>query len=127
MVIESMLTKLGLSVTLAFNGQQALDTLTQGDRPDLVLMDLNMPIMDGDDATERLREWERANKLPRLPVIALTADAYKEDRQHCLDVGMNDFLTKPIVLDALQSALYKWLPMPNSDSECHLTLSPLCQ
>ena len=114
MVIESMLTKLGVSVTLAFDGQQAIDTLTQGDCPDLVLMDLHMPVMDGYDATEQIRQWERSNNRQRLPMIALTADAYEENRQHCLAVGMDDFLTKPIALDALQSALTKWLPMPKS-------------
>ena len=116
MVIESMLTKLGITVTLAFDGQQALDTLTQGDfpDPDLILMDLNMPVMDGYDATERIRQWESDNNLPRLPIIALTADAYEEDRQRCMAVGMDDFLTKPIALDALQSALQKWLTMPKS-------------
>ena len=121
MVIESMLTKLGVSVTLAHDGQQALDTLTQGDCPYLVLMDLNMPVMDGYGATERIRQWEQGNNRPRLPVIALTADAYEDDRQHCLAVGMDDFLTKPIMLDAMQSALRKWLSVPNSNSESHLT------
>ena len=111
MVIESLLTKLGVSVTLAHDGQQALDTLTQGDGPDLVLMDLHMPIMDGYDATEQIRQWERGNNRPRLPIIALTANAYEEDRQHCLSIGMNDFLTKPIALDTLKSALTKWLPI----------------
>ena len=110
MVIESLLTKLGVNVTLAYDGQQALNTLIQGDCPDLVLMDLNMPIMDGYDATERIRQWERVNNRPHLPVIALTADAYEDDRQHCLAVGMDDFLAKPIELDALKSALKKWLP-----------------
>jgi len=114
MVIESILTKLGVTVTLAFDGQQALDTLTEGDFPDLVLMDLNMPVMDGYGATEQIRQRERRNNQPRLPIIALTADAYEEDRQRCLAVGMDDFLTKPIALDALQSALRKWLPMPKS-------------
>jgi PAS domain S-box-containing protein len=119
MVIESMLTKLGVTVTLAFDGQQALDTLTQGDfpDPDLILMDLHMPVMDGYEATERIREWERDNNRPRLAIIALTADAYEEDRQRCLAVGMNDFLTKPIALDALQSALQKWLVIVGRVSE----------
>ena len=124
MVIESMLTKLGITVTLAHDGQQALDAILQGDcpDPDLILMDLNMPVMDGYGATERIRQWERDNnrprlpRLPHLPIIALTADAYEEDRQRCLAVGMDDFLTKPIALDALQSALHKWLPMPKSAS-----------
>ena len=85
-------------------------------------MDLNMPVMDGYGATERIRQWEcdnnrpRLPRLPHLPIIALTADAYEEDRQRCLAVGMDDFLTKPIALDALQSALHKWLPMPKSAS-----------
>ncbi|AGX88187.1 ATP-binding protein [Candidatus Symbiobacter mobilis] len=109
MVIESLLTKLGLSVMPAYDGQQALDTITQGACPDLVLMDLHMPVMDGYDATKRIRQWERDNTRPRIPIIALTADAYEEDRQHCLAVGMDDFLTKPIALDILKSALYKWL------------------
>jgi PAS domain S-box-containing protein len=120
-VIDSLLTKLGVSVTLTYNGQQALDIITQGDCHDLVLMDLHMPIMDGYTATEQIRQWELHDNRPRIPIVALTADAYEEDRQHCLAIGMNDFLTKPIALDALQSALYKWLPMPNSDSESHLS------
>jgi len=114
MVIESMLTKFGVTVTLAYDGQQALNALTQSDCPDLVLMDLNMPVMDGYSATEQIRQRERGNNRPRLPIIALTADAYEEDRQRCMTVGMDDFLTKPILFDALQSALQKWLPMPNS-------------
>jgi PAS domain S-box-containing protein len=110
-VIGSMLTKLGVSVTLAFDGQQALDAITQGDCPDLVLMDLNMPVMDGYGATKQIRQWERENNRQRLPIIALTADAYEEDRRHCLAAGMDDFLTKPIALDALISTLNKWLPV----------------
>ena len=69
-----------------------------------------MPVMDGYGATEQIRLWERGNNRPRLPIIALTANAYDEDRQRCLAVGMDDFLTKPIALDALQLALCKWLP-----------------
>ncbi len=116
MVIESMLTKLGVRVTLAHDGQQALDTITQGDCLDLVMMDLNMPVMDGYGATDRIRQWELNNNRPRLPIVALTADAYEENRLHCLALGMDDFLTKPIALDALKSTLTKWLPMPNSES-----------
>ena len=110
-VIESLLTRLGVSVMSARDGQHALNVITQGDCPDLVLMDLNMPVMDGYDATKRIRQWERDNNQPRLAIIALTADAYEEDRQRCLAVGMDDFLTKPIALDALKSTLNKWLPM----------------
>ncbi len=110
-VIESFLTRLGVSVTLTYNGQQALDAITQGDQPDLILMDVHMPVMDGYIATEQIRQWENRNNRPRLPIIALTADAYEEDHQHCLAVGMDDFLTKPIALDTLKSTLSKWLAM----------------
>ena len=111
MVIESFLTMLGVSLTLAYDGQQALDAITRGDRPDLILMDLNMPVMDGYTATERIRQWESSHHQPRLPIVALTADAFEEDRQHCQNVGMDDFLTKPVVLETLRSALIKWLPV----------------
>ncbi len=116
MVIQSFLGKLGLRMTLAHDGQQALDVLLQSDpdnAPDLVLMDLHMPVMDGYTATERIRQWEAAQAAarPRLPILALTADAFEEDRQHCLAIGMDDFLTKPITLAALTGALARWLPV----------------
>jgi PAS domain S-box-containing protein len=113
MVIESLLTNLGVSVMSVHDGQQALDAITQGDCPDLILMDLHMPVLDGHGATAKIRQWEIDNKLPPTPIIALTADAYEEDRQKCISVGMDDFLTKPIMLDALKSTLTKWLPVPN--------------
>ena len=109
MVIESLLTRLELSVTLAHDGQQALDTITRGDLPDLILMDVHMPVMDGYTATEQIRLWEINNHRPRLPIIALTADAYEEDRQLCLTTGMDDFLTKPIEINVLELTLSKWL------------------
>ncbi len=111
MVIESFLTQLGLSAIPAYDGQQALGLITQAECPDLILilMDLHMPVMDGYSATEQIRQWESSNNRQRLPIIALTADAYEEDRQHCLAVGMDDFLTKPIAFDALKQTLHKWL------------------
>jgi CheY-like chemotaxis protein len=111
MVIESLLGKLGLTVSLLIDGQQAVDAITHGDQnPDIILMDLHMPVMDGYTAVAQIRQWEADRKRTYLPIIALTADAFEEDRQHCLAVGMNDFLTKPIELNALKSALRKWLP-----------------
>ena len=110
MVIESMLGKLGLTVTLVTDGQQAVDAIILGDQlPDLILMDLNMPVMDGCTAVTLIRQWEADGNRACLPIIALTADAFEEDRQRCLAVGMDDFLTKPIGLDALKSTLGKWL------------------
>jgi len=111
MVIESLLTSIGVSVSLLTDGQQAVEAITQGHlQPDLILMDLHMPVMDGYSATERIRQWEATEQRICLPIIALTADAFEEDRLHCLAVGMNDFLTKPIALEALKLTLSKWLP-----------------
>jgi CheY-like chemotaxis protein len=110
MVIESLLRQLGLTVNLVNDGQQAVNAIAQGVQTDVILMDLHMPVLDGYSATERIRQWESDHQQPELPIIALTADAFEEDRQHCMAVGMNDFLTKPISLEALKLALVKWLP-----------------
>ena len=119
MVIESLLTQLGLTVALVYDGQQAMSAIEQADvelgrdsyqRPDLILMDLQMPVMDGYVATEKIRHWEAANQRAPLPIIALTANAFEEDRQRCLAGGMNDFLTKPLALEALKTSLARWLP-----------------
>ena len=113
MVIEALLCELGVTVTLVNDGQQAVDAIVYGEadhRPDVILMDLHMPVMDGYTATQRIRHWEVDHKRSRLPIIALTADAFEEDRQHCLAVGMDGFLTKPVAIDALKLALSRWLP-----------------
>jgi CheY-like chemotaxis protein len=116
-VIKALLGRFGITMTLVGDGQQAVDAIVQGKSGgpyDLVLMDLHMPVMDGYGATEKIRAWEGHNALPRLPIIALTADAFEEDRQHCLAVGMDDFLTKPIALEALKAAMTQWLPEANA-------------
>lgn len=109
MVIEGLLQTLGLQVTLVVDGQQAVDAVTAGVVPQLVLMDLNMPVMDGYTATQKIRQWETDNARNHLPIIALTADAFEQDRQRCMSVGMDDFLTKPISIEALRLALRRWL------------------
>ena len=115
MVICALLSQVGLTHAVAHDGQQAVDAILRGDRPDLILMDLHMPVLDGYSATEQIRQWEFEKKQPRLPIIALTADAFEEDHQHCLAVGMDDFLTKPISIHTLRQALAQWLPtLPTS-------------
>ncbi|WPL10411.1 response regulator [Thiorhodovibrio litoralis] len=79
-------------------------------------MDCQMPVVNGYAATERIRNWERETARPRLPIIALTAAAYKEDRQRCLNVGMDDVLTKPVMVDALKAMLDRWLPKASEPS-----------
>jgi hypothetical protein len=117
MVIQTLLGKHGLQVTLAGDGRQALEAI-KALHPvapfDLVLMDLQMPVMDGCSATRHLRAWEAQTGCRRLPVVALTAGAFEEDRQHCLDAGMDGVLTKPVAMDQLQAALAHWLPLAHN-------------
>jgi hypothetical protein len=112
MVIMAMLGELdgsGLSVTVVEDGQQALDFITQGGAPDLVLMDVQMPVMGGLAATEQIRLWEADHAQPRTTIVALTANAFEEDRQKCLVSGMDDFLVKPLDMEKLQTMLVRWL------------------
>jgi CheY-like chemotaxis protein len=76
----------------------------------LVLMDMHMPVMDGVTATEHIRIWETEQGLAPVPIVALTANAFEDDSKRCFAAGMNDFLTKPVNLQALQRMLAKWLP-----------------
>jgi len=115
-VAVSMLGRLGFSIDVAENGQEALDWVMQGVPPDLVLMDVQMPVMDGQEATWRIRQWESSAGRPAVPIVALTASAFEEDRRRCLAAGMNDFLSKPIELESLQGMLAKWLSVMPSEA-----------
>jgi PAS domain S-box-containing protein len=108
-VISTILNKFGLTVTTAQDGQQALDAIIGGDSAELILMDLQMPIMDGQTATKRIREWEAENKIARHMIVALTAAAFEEDFKSCLAAGMDDVLTKPISVAKLKEMLEKRL------------------
>ena len=114
-VARELLTSEGARVELADNGQSCVSMLERNPRAfDAVLMDLQMPVMDGYSATERIRQWEAAQQRPRTAILALTADAFEEDRLRCMAVGMDDFLVKPITLPILSRALAKWLPVPDT-------------
>jgi CheY-like chemotaxis protein len=99
-VLESM----GHDVAQAVHGQEAVERLLV-DSFDLVLMDMQMPVMDGFEATARIRARETASGLPRIPIVAMTAHAMAEDRRRCLAAGMDGHLSKPIVKQALRSAV----------------------
>ena len=105
MVAQKMLEKIGLESTLAGDGQEALDKLEQG-RFDAVLMDCQMPVMDGFEATRRIREQ---GALFDLPVIAMTANVMEGDREKCIEAGMNDYIGKPVVEADLKKTLARWL------------------
>ncbi len=106
-----LVARLGLRAEGAEDGDEALAMIARS-RPRIVLMDVSMPVLDGLSATRRLRERERAEGLPRLPVIGLTAHAYAEDRRRCLEAGMDEHLPKPISGDVLAITLDRWLDRP---------------
>jgi CheY-like chemotaxis protein len=128
------LNSLGLVVDVAVDGQQAL-ALARGRVYDLVLMDMQMPVMDGLQATRAIRElpgWQA------VPILALTANAFDQDRQACEAAGMNGFITKPVDPKALHAILLKWLrvggtapadppagPAPQLDAKTQATLARL--
>jgi two-component system sensor histidine kinase/response regulator len=105
-VATRILAKLGFRSELAANGEEALTALAR-ERFDLVLMDCQMPIMDGFEATRRIRATETPGGA-RQPIVAMTANAMVGDRERCLDAGMDDYITKPIDVDALLVILDKW-------------------
>jgi signal transduction histidine kinase/DNA-binding response OmpR family regulator len=109
-VAMGLLEDLGLAIDCAENGEEALHTLTHSALPyALVLMDCQMPIMDGYEATRQIRSGAAGKMAQDIPIIALTANAMAEDKQRCLAAGMSDYLTKPIDPDKLAKILTHWL------------------
>ncbi len=111
----ALLTKLGHAATVVGDGQAAVDAYAR-ESFDLILMDVQMPVLGGIDATRQIRVAEAAATPPRrVPIVALTARAMKGDREECLDAGMDDYVTKPVRLSDLASAVARQVPgMPPS-------------
>jgi signal transduction histidine kinase/CheY-like chemotaxis protein len=105
-VAVRMLERLGCEVRVAKNGAEAVQ-MVFADQYDFVLMDCQMPVIDGYAATEQIRARERGAR--RIPIVALTAHALAEDRTRCLQVGMDDFITKPVGLDDLRNVLERYV------------------
>ncbi|HEY9108827.1 MAG TPA: ATP-binding protein [Roseateles sp.] len=104
-VAVALLGSAGLTVDVAGDGQQAVDKVRTGDYA-LVLMDVQMPVMDGLDATRTIRALPQG---ATLPILAMTANAFDDERQRCLDAGMDDHVAKPVVAEQLFATLYDWL------------------
>lgn len=114
LLARTLLERLGCTVHRAAHGGEAVDACNTG-RYDIILMDLRMPVMDGLQATAALRAGG-----VRTPIVALTADAFEEDRRACLAAGMDDFLTKPLDSAALRAALTKWAGFTAARAEAKL-------
>jgi len=99
----------GYSVTVAANGKEALYALAAG-AFDLILMDCHMPEMDGFECTAEIRKREQASGGKVIPIVALTANAMAQDREECLNAGMDDYLSKPFSMQTLQDMLDRWMP-----------------
>jgi len=108
-VVLRMVEKLGYSADLVTNGREAVEAIGRGCY-DLVLMDCQMPVMDGFRATAAIRAAEMDGR--RIPIIALTAHASAGDREDCLNAGMDDYLSKPLLLDGLSKVLEHWTKGP---------------
>ena len=104
-VASAMIKKMGCTVTVAPNGERALEQIALR-KFDLIFMDCQMPVMDGFEATRAIRQM--AGDIRDIPIVAMTAHALKGDRQHCLEVGMSDYLSKPVHRDALVAVLKKY-------------------
>ncbi|MBF0212762.1 MAG: response regulator [Magnetococcales bacterium] len=119
-VARELLEQVGIEVVIVNNGQEAIDRARK-ERFDGILMDLQMPIMDGLTATRRIRQERNA---VNVPIIAMTANAMNGDREKCLDAGMNDHIAKPVDPDEMYATLARWLPIQSRSIPQPIVLSP---
>jgi CheY-like chemotaxis protein len=108
MVATNLLENFSYPYELARNGQEAVDKFEVG-KYSLILLDVQMPIMDGYLATRNIRSFEQAHGSSRVPIVAMTAHALKGDREKCIEAGMDDYIPKPFNPHQLQAIIIKWL------------------
>jgi CheY-like chemotaxis protein len=105
-----MLRRYGIEAQVAANGKLAVEAVMREQDYDLLFMDVQMPVMGGNEATRRIRALESEMHRVPLPIIAMTASASDKDRDACIKAGMDDFIAKPIQKRQLETALARWLP-----------------
>jgi two-component system, sensor histidine kinase and response regulator len=128
LVAKGILTEIGYITDVAGDGLEALDSLRQtpDDYPyNLILMDCQMPEMDGYEATQKIREGRAGDRYKSIPIIAMTANAMTGDREKCINAGMDDYLSKPVAPDQLASKLDKWLLSSKVNKSSGSTLQSL--
>ena len=123
-VALGILGRLGLKAETACNGEEAITALSQAPY-DLVLMDVQMPVMDGVTATRKIRSFQSKALNPKIPIIALSAHAIKSEVERCLGAGMDGYLTKPIIIEDLLSVLRKWLGYEDAGSNLPHSAPPV--
>ncbi len=107
-VIERMVQKLGYRVQLVSNGREAIEALARSSYS-LIFMDCQMPEMDGFEACRQIRRLNAATASTRIPIVAITANAMKGDRERCLAAGMDDYVSKPFTQENLRIVIERWL------------------
>ena len=112
-VIGLLLANLGATVEFAEEGQAAVEAVVSGRHFAIVLMDVQMPVLDGLEATRAIRRWETDRGRPRVPILAVSAGVFDDQRRQCIDSGMDDFVGKPVVIDELVAALSRWCVSDN--------------
>ena len=122
-VVQLQLDKLGYAVHAVHNGREALDTLQAGADYALILMDCQLPEMDGFETTQAIRTWEQANG-GHTPIVAMTASAFQGDRERCIAAGMDDYIRKPVTHKELRDVLKRWLPEAEAVSQQASTVEP---
>lgn len=115
-VIQQQLKALGFPADVVAHGREALDRFVGGGYA-LVITDLQMPEMDGYELTAAIRSLEKGMGREPVPIVALTANALRDEAERCQSVGMNDYLTKPAGLADMKAVLEKWLPVFEADGE----------
>lgn len=104
--LSSYLETLEMKITITENGEEAISVLQNGAKPDIILLDMMMPVMDGYETLNSLKE---NGLLKQIPVIAVTARAMKGDSEKCIEAGAWDYISKPINLDVLVDKIIKWI------------------
>jgi CheY-like chemotaxis protein len=110
-VATRVLSHLGYDIDVVINGKEVIEAIANKSY-DLILMDVQMPEMDGLTATQQIRQQEKANQSIPIAIVAMTANATEEDRELCETAGMDDYLTKPIQIDKLKTILQSYSPRP---------------
>jgi signal transduction histidine kinase/CheY-like chemotaxis protein len=124
MVIERFLAKRGHRAVNAADGREALEKLSGGGRYDLILMDCQMPVLDGYDTTREIRRREAAESDARIPIVAMTASAMQGDRERCIAAGMDDYMAKPMTAEKLEDVLQRWLQGSDADPPAAEAVAP---